>query len=258
MGTSKPYGSPRWPGVNPAIGAALSLNNPTDQKIATAVGAFANSYKNHLTSSPTITGEGIPGTGQGHRTYSRGGAGNVARMRSASSGARLAHFINTAARSGLGEALRQFDLSDLRDKPLSEFLDSVADRLSGDGGILDDNSLNHAMGITLNELATDIKSVGELDALLSGGSVDIESILQVYFANILAINFEQKEYSFVREKIPREDTKEFFDRARSIIRAIVRDELSRERKLASIDWNSIEGRQIADEINQEVLGILIP
>ena len=45
-------------------------------------------------------------------------------------------------------------------------------------------------------------------------------------ANILAANFEQKEYSIVREKISRENTNDFFARAREIIRAIVRDELS--------------------------------
>ena len=98
-----------------------------------------------------------------------GGSGGAARARSASSGARLAQFISTAEKSGLDAALREFDLSDLRDKPLDEFLDLVAERLSGDGGLLDDDALNRAMAETINELAETVDSVDELDALLTEG-----------------------------------------------------------------------------------------
>jgi len=264
MGTSKAYGSPKWPGVNSAVGNAVSSGG-SDQEIIAATGMFAEAYKNHLTSgtfAPGASDRGggaSPGRGRRPSTGGRGGGGGgAARMRSTSSGARLANFINTAGRFGLNEALRQFNLSDLRDKPLDEFLGSLGDRLSGDGGLLDDDALNRAMAETINELAKEIESVDELDALLTSGAVDIESTLQVYYANILAINFEQKEYSFVREKIQREETNGFFERARNIIRAIVRDELSQERDLSSIDWSSDEGQLIADEINQEVLEILIP
>jgi len=265
LGTSKAYGSPKWPGVNPAVGDAASSGSPSDQKISAAVGVFTSAYKNYLTSG-TIT----PGGGKGRGSFvgagqrpsggsgRGGGSGGAARSRSASNGARLAQFISTARESGLGTALREFDLSDIRDKPLDEFLDSVAERLSGDGGLLDDEALNRAMAETVNEVADTVDSVDELDALLTSGDIDVEAILQVYYANILAANFEQKEYRVVREKIPREDTNGFFARARQVIRAIVRDELSSERDLATIDWSSAEGQRIADEINQEVLDILIP
>jgi hypothetical protein len=264
MGTSKAYGSPKWPGVNSAVGDAVSSGG-SDQEIVDAVGMFAGAYKNHLTSGTTAAssidrgGALFPGSGRRPSTGGRGGGGGgTARIRSASSGARLANFINTARHSGLSEALRQFNLSDLRDKPLDDFLGSLADWLSGDGGLLDDDALNHAMAETVNELAKEIESVDDFDALLTSGDVDIEATLQIYYANILAINFEQKEYSFVREKIRREETNDFFKSARNIIQAIVRDELSQERDLSSIDWRSPEGQRIADEINQEVLEILIP
>jgi hypothetical protein len=261
MGTSKAYGSPKWPGVNPAVGNTVSSGSPSDQKVLGAVGAFASAYKNYLTSG-TIT----PGGGGFARTGQRpsgsggrgGGSGGAARSRSASSGARLAHFISTAGESGLGAALREFDLSDLRDEPLDEFLDSVAERLSGDGGLIDDEALNRAMAETLNELAKTVDSVDQFDALLTGKGIDVEEILQIYYANILAANFEQKEYSVVREKIPREETNGFFAQVRKVIRAIVRDELPLERNLTTIDWSSADGQRIADEINQEVLDILIP
>lgn len=257
MGTSKAYGGPKWPGVNPAVGDATSSSNPTEQKLSVAVAKFANAYRNYITSSEEA-GSGGRSTATGGRKFSGGGGGGAARSRVANSGSRLAHFLSTAGRSGLTEALKQFDLSELRDKPLDEFLDAVADRLSSDGGLLDDESLNRAMAMTIDELAKDIKSVDELDTLLSGGILNnIEEILQIYYANILANNFEQKEYGFVREKIPRENTKKFFNQAREIIKAIVRDELSKDRDLSSLDWNSPEGQKIADEINQEVLKILI-
>lgn len=262
MGTSKVYGSPKWPGVNHAVGDAASSDDLTDQKMSAAVGAFANAFKNYLTTgtrtpstSGSTTGAGQVSSGGGTRG---GGSGGAARVRSASSGASLAHFISTAGKSGLDTALKEFNLSDLRDKPLDEFLELVAERLSGDGGLLDDNALNRAMAETINELAVTVDSVDELDALLSSGDVNIEEVLQVYFANILAANFEQKEYSVVREKVSREDTNDFFVRARDVIRAIVRDELSSERKLATIDWNSADGQLIADAINRDVLEILIP
>lgn len=261
MGTSKVYGSPKWPGVNHAVGDAVSANNLTDQKVSAAVGVFVNAFKNYLisgTRTPGING----GTGAGQRPSGGGarggGSGGAARTRSASSGASLAHFISTAGKSGLDAALREYNLADLRDKPLDEFLELVVERLSGDGGLLDDNALNLAMAETINELAETVDSVDALDILLTSGKVNIEEVLQVYFANILAANFEQKEYSVVREKVSREDTNGFFVRAREVIRAIVRDELSTERDLATIDWNSAEGQFIADAINRDVLEILIP
>lgn len=261
MGTSKVYGSPKWPGVNPAVGDAVSSGDLTTQKVSTAVGAFASAFKSYLTTGTSTPGAGsVSGTpqrssGSGGRG---GGSGGVTRARTASSGARLANFISTAGRSGFDAALREYDLSDLRDKPLDEFLELVVERLSGDGGLLDDNALNLAMAETINELAEAVTSVEELDALLTSGNINVEEVLQVYFANILAANFEQKEYSFVREKVSRENTHEFFVRAREIIRAIVRDELSTERNLSTIDWNSSDGQLIADAINRDVLEILIP
>lgn len=262
MGTSKVYGSPKWPGVNHAVGGAISLGSP-DEKISDAIGTFTNAYKNYLASSPlTPRGEVVGGLARASQRSSGGGrrgggSGGVARTRSASSGASLAQFISTAEKSGLDAALKAFDLSDLRDKPLDEFLNLVAERLSGDGGLLDDVALNQAMSETINELAKTVDSIDDFDALLTAGGISIEEILQIYYVNILAANFEQKEYSIVREKISRENTNDFFARAREIIRAIVRDELSAERDLAKIDWNSKEGQQIADEINQEVMDILI-
>jgi hypothetical protein len=153
--------------------------------------------------------------------------------------------------------LQEFDISDIRAKPLDAFLDALSDRLSGDGGLLDDDSLNRAMAKTVDELAGDVNSVDEFEALLTSGDVDIEATLQVFYANILAINFEQKEYAIVRDKIARDETSRFFQQALGIIRAIIRDELSADMALASIDWNSADGQRIADEINQEVLDILI-
>lgn len=264
MGTSKPYGSPKWPGVNDAVGAAATPGTTSSEKVSTAIGAFAGAYKNYLTSGTRSPGAGgvdaggVTGRRSGSGGGRGGGGGGAARARSANAGARLAHFVGTARRSGLNAALREFDISDIRHKPLDEFLDTLTDRLSGDGGLLDDDALTRAMAETVDELAEDVATVEELDSLLNSGNVDIEAILQIFYANTLAINFEQKEYSFVREKIGRADTGRFFQQVRDIIRAIVRDELSVERDLASIDWNSADGLRIADDINQEVLDILIP
>jgi|APFre7841882654_1041346.scaffolds.fasta_scaffold17841_2 hypothetical protein len=261
MGTSKIYGSPKWPGVNTAVGIAASSGSPSNQKISAAIGAFASAYKNYLTSgtiSPGSSGGGGGSIRGGQKLSSGGGSGGAARLRTATSGAHLAHFISTAGKSGLDAALREFDLSDLHDKPLEEFLDLVAERLSAEGGLLDDEAFNRAMAETVNELSETVHTVDELDALLTSGNINIEAVLQIYYANILAANFEQKEYSTVCEKIPRENTQDFFVRAREVIRAIVREELSAERDLATIDWNSEEGQRMADEINQEVLDILIP
>ena len=61
MGTSKIYGSPKWPGVNTAVGIAASSGSPSNQKISAAIGAFASAYKNYLTSgtiSPGSSGGG--------------------------------------------------------------------------------------------------------------------------------------------------------------------------------------------------------
>lgn len=259
MGTSKVYGSPKWPGVNHSVGDAVSTGTFTDQVISVPVGAFANAYKNYLTSGTSTPGIGGGTVGGPQSGVGRGGgSGGAARTRSAATGARLAHFLSTAGRAGLDAALKEYDLSDLRDKPLDEFLELLTERLTSDGGLLDDASLNLAMAETVNELAGEIDSVEDLDALLTSGNINVEEVLQIYFANILAANFEQKEYSFVREKISRENTKDFFAKAREVIRAIVRDELSAERNLATINWNSADGQLIADAINREVLEILIP
>lgn len=264
MGTSKAYGSPKWPGVNPAVGDAVTSGG-SDQEMVDAVGVFSGAYKGYLTSGTTATSpfdkgySHLHGSGRRPTTGGRGGGGGGAsRIRSASSGASLANFIGTVRDSGLSEALRQFNLSDIRDKPLDEFLGFLSDLLSGDGALLDDDALNRAMAETINELAKETESVDDFEELLTRDNIDIEATLQIYYANILAFNFEQKEYGFVRGKIGRAETAEFFKSARSIIQAIVRDELSQERDISSIDWRSPEGLRIADEINQEVLEILIP
>jgi hypothetical protein len=263
MGTSKAYGSPKWPGVNRTVGAAANSSS-SEQKVAVAVRAFSRAYKNFLTSGTIPPGAGGQGGGtaasrNGARGGGRGGGGGgAARSAAAKGGSQLAHFINTAGRSGIEAALRDFDLSDIRDKPLDEFLDALADRLAGDGGLLDDDALNRAMAETFDTLAEGAESVDALDDLLSSGNVDVESILQLFYTKLLAHNFEQKQYAIVREKIGRENTAGFFEQARNIIEAIVRDELSAERDLASIDWNSDDGLRIADDINQEVMDILIP
>jgi len=265
MGTSKAYGSPKWPGVNRTVGQVASQDNPSTQSISTAIGSFTQAYRDYISSgsiTPSVLGSHSikPGSPQStSRDYSKGGGSGIAsRVRSATSGARLGHFIGTAQRLGMTEALRQFDISDIRDAPLDEFLDSLIERLSGDGSLLDDDSLSRAMAMTIDELAQNIDSVDEFEELLRGDEINMELALQSYYANLLSVNFEQKEYSIVRVKVSLEDTSAFFNQAKEIIRAIVTEELATERDLSSLDWNSVEGLRIADEINQEVLRILLP
>ena len=126
-------------------------------------------------------------------------------------------------------------------KPLEEVLDAVLDKLCEDGGLLDDSALTEAMARTLDEISEDAETVEEFDALLSGRAENTEGYLQIYFANILAISFEQKEGAFVRDKVPREECDRFFSEARELIRTIVSEELSQERDLAAVDWNSPRG-----------------
>jgi hypothetical protein len=262
MGTSKAYEGPKWPGVNKAIGDAISSEDPDEKKLPIAIGKFTEAYKNyafHDNFQANQDSEGRSGNrSSSNQTDSGGGSGGVARSRAAKSGARLARFLYAASSEGLDSALQEFDLSKLKDKPLNEFLDGLSEHFSEEGGLLDDYSINMAMSETLNELSGKSISVKDLDVLLSSGNVNIEETLQIFYANILAVNFEQKEYSYVRSKISRDKTKDFFSSARKIIKAIVRDELSKERDLANIDWNSQDGSHLADKINREVLEILIP
>ncbi len=260
MGTSKVYGSPKWPGVNNAVGNAASGYLSTN-KVKNAVNVFTDAYKKYLSSDTNLQGtrQGVGGGTAGRQKLPRGGgSGGAARLRAANSGANLAYFISTVGKSGLDDALRVFDLSDLREKSLEEFLDGVVERLSEAGGLLDDEAINRAMAETIDELAEEVQTVDEFDTLLTSGNINIEEVLQIYYANILAANFEQKQFSVIQEKIPPEQTYAFFQRAREIIRAIVREELSREKDLTKINWNSKDGLRMADEINREVLDILIP
>ena len=265
MGTSKAYGSPNWPGVNRAVGSAAS-GDPTTEKIVKAVGAFASAYKAYLSSgivSPGLGNRSGAAAGRSDRTGVSGlgrggGSGGASRSRAASEGSRLANFISSAQQSGFQSAVSKFGLDEFVDKPLDEFLDAMANRLSGEGGILDDDVLDKAMSDTLNELAEKAGTVEEFDKLLSGGLLNIEEVLQSYYANVLFNHFEQKEYAIVRKKMSNIETKKFFKEARSLIRAIVREELAVERDLTQIDWATSDGQQIADSINQEVMGILIP
>lgn len=260
MGTSKSYESPKWPGVNDKVGEAVSDGLPTNEKVTDAVGVFAEAYKEFINSGTTGRAGGLSGgtTSTGRTVGGRGGgAGATARTRTAVSGARLGQFLVGAASSGLGTALEKLGLRDLEGKPLDKILDAVLDRLCENGGLLDDSALTEAMARTLDELSENVETVEEFDELLSQQEVDIEEYLQIYFANVLAINFEQKEGGFVREKVSQPECNQFFQQARELIRALVVEELSQERDLATIDWSSSEAISIADEINQEVLNILI-
>lgn len=261
MGTSKTYGSPKWPGVNDAVGEAVSEGPPTKEKIASAVGAFASAYKGYINFGTTgRSGAVTGGTSAGGRTSGACGLGGgaTARTRAAATGARLAGFLSSAAAGGLNQALEDFNLSDLVGRPLEEVLDAILDKLCEDGGLLDDTALTDAMARTFDELAEEVETAEEFDELLSGGAVNIEGYLQIYYANVLAVNFEQKEAGYVRERVPRAQTEKFFLEAKELISAIIQEELSQDRDLTSLDWNSPEGIAIADSINQEVLEILIP
>ena len=260
MGTSKSYGSPRWPGVNAIVGDAIADGLPNQEKIPAAVSAFTTAYKKFINSGTTgKAGIVSGGTSKSGRTVgSRGGGGGAtARSRASVSGARLGRFLSGASISGLGQALKQLGLHDLEGKPLEEVLGAVLDKLCEDGGLLDDSALTEAMARTLDELSKEAETVEEFDKLLRDTEVNIESYLQIYFANILAINFEHKEGGFVREKISHEGCERFFRQARELIRDIVNEELSQERNLTAIDWNSPEATSLSDSINQEVLDILI-
>ena len=145
MGTSKSYESPKWPGVNPSIGSAVSSGMPSDKKILASAGVFASGYSSYLSSElnhrASASSRGGGGQAQSGGRPRGGGGGRVARARAASSGSRLAHFVSVAANSGLDFALREFNLTDFRDKPLEVFLDTLAERLAGEGGLLGDEAL---------------------------------------------------------------------------------------------------------------------
>jgi hypothetical protein len=260
MGTSKSYDSPKWPGVNDQVGDAVADGLPTQEKVTAAVGAFAGAYKQFINTGTTGQGGSVTGgsSSAGRTVGGRGGGGGAtARTRAATTGARLGHFLSTAASSGLSDSVQQLGLDDLEGRTLEEVLDAVLDRLCEDGGLLDDSALTEAMARTLDELSEGAETVEEFDKLLTSRAENLEEYLQIYFANVLAVNFEQKEGGFVREKIPQEECEQFFKQARELIRTLVNEELSHERDLASIDWGSAEAVSIADEINQEVLDILI-
>lgn len=260
MGTSKSYDSPKWPGVNAKVGDAIADGLPIKEKVPSAVGAFTAAYKKFINSGTTGRAGAVSGgTDSSGRTVGArgGGGGATARSRVAVAGARLGGFLSGASASGLGQALDQLGLGDLKEKPLAEVLDAVLDKLCEDGGLLDDSALTEAMARTLDELSEDAETVEEFDELLNGRVENIEGYLQIYFANFLAISFEQKEGAVVRDKIPREECDRFFSQASELIRVIVSEELSQERDLAAIDWNSPEAIAISDSINQEVLDILI-
>lgn len=260
MGTSKSYDSPKWPGVNDQVGDAVSNGLPTKEKVANAVGGFAGAYKKHINSCTTgHAGAPSGGTSPTGRTVGAkgGGGGATARTRAAAAGARLGQFLSGAASSGLRPALERLGLRDLEGKSLDELLDVILDRLCENGGLLDDATLTEAMALTLDELSEETETVEEFDELLNQRADNLEEYLQIYFANVLAVNFEQKESGFVREKIPQPECDRFFEQSRELIRTLVAEELAQERDLAAIDWNSAEAISIADEINQEVLNILI-
>lgn len=256
MGTSKEYDSPKWPGVNDEVGAAVSNGLST----STAVSTFTAAYKNFINLGTTgKTGTISGGTSKSGRTLGvrGGGAGATARSRAAVSSARLGSFLSRASTSGLREALDKLGLREFEGKPLGEVLDAVLDKLCEDGGLLDDVALTEAMARTLDDISKEAETVEEFDELLSGNVEIIEEYLQIYFANVLAVNFEQKEGSFVREKLSHGECDRFFRQARELILDIVKEELSQKRDLATIDWSSQEAISISDSINQEVLDILI-
>ena len=260
MGTSKSYDSPKWPGVNKQVGKAVSKGSPTKSAISNAVGAFAAAYKGVINTGTTgRSGKTTGGTSiTGRTTGGRGGgAGATSRVRSAGAGARLGSFLSGVASSGLGPTLESFGLGDFVGKPLQDILDAILDRLCENGGLLDDAALTEAMARTLDELSADAETVEEFDKLLSESTDDLEGHLQSFFANVLAVNFEQKEGGFVRNKIPQSQCDHFFKESRDLIRTLVSEELAKERDLSTIDWKGHEAFSIADQINQEVLNILI-
>lgn len=254
MGTSAPYKGPNWPKSSDAVNDAASAGHPTPTAVGAAVRAFARDY---AASSASSSGGGGLGGG---RTPSGGGGGGSAggsRGRAGRTGARLGKFLGTAQQHGLREALKQFNLEEYRDATLEDLCDALLDALTDPDGLLEDTALREAMDRTLEELCKNAMTADELEAILTGKGMNVTMVVATYYCHVLAMNFEVKEFSRIRERTnDRTRSRAFLDRARDYIRGFVEYKLSKQIDLTKYNLNSRAAVQMADRLNQEVIEAL--
>jgi hypothetical protein len=210
--------------------------------VAAAVRAFASDYA----AAGRSSGGGIV------RSGSREGGGSVGRA--ARSGARLARFLGTTQNRGLEEALRELNLEDHADDSLEDLCDALMEALTEPGGLLEDAALREAMNRTLEELCKEVKTAEELEKLLTNKIVSIETVVATYYAHVLAVNFEIKEFHRIRERVTDQaQARSFLNQARDYIRGFVEYRLATSVDLTKYNLNGPKGVEMAAALNREVV-----
>jgi len=244
MGTSASYSGPNWPATNDAVNAATQGGSIGGrQSVAGAVSAFARDSLSAARSSGSESGGG----GGGHSGISS----------SARAGVGLAGFVSAVRSSGLNSALEGVDLSDAIGGSVEDICDAISDALVDQDGFLDNASMRDAMSRTLEELCSEAQTAEELEALLGSDGISLNEIVAKFYCNALQVNFENKEWNKVQERLDSADqARDFFQQSKEYIEGFVEYRLSKEVDLTKFDLSGPEGLAMAERLNQEVLEAL--
>jgi hypothetical protein len=262
MGTSKSYPGPKWPDTSQAINDATPEDGaPSQEAVENAVRTFVSDLIRvnwGRAATGTASSAGANDATSGGGGGGSGGGGSVPSTHRASrSGSRLAKFIDTTNSEGLKAALRELNLEQYANEPVDKLRDALVNALVEPGGLLDDVALRDAMDRTIEELCSNAKDAAELEAILKGKADSIESVVAEFYANVLAVNFENKEFHRIRERVKdRAKVKELLRNARDYIRGFVTHTLPRKVDLKKFNLNGPQGRKVAEELNRRVWEVI--
>lgn len=270
MGTSKSFGGPK--GSNPLLPPWAPPLEPEpdeghDQPLPPLNPVPPPAWQGVLGQATKLAREGVRGASARSKVRSitrsyvrnRGGAwsaaeGSVAARRTATT---FAGFLSDVARSGIDQALRNFNLEQYIGRSAVELLEGFAEALLPRPDSLDDAAANRAGLEAFYDLLHQYDALEEgIDALdaLDGQGIQraIENFISRYVsAAVLSVLSERIE----RGSATPQRCAEIHQALRSVITETVRLDFSG-RDVVNMDWNGGEGERLIDRLLLDAYSLL--
>lgn len=254
MGTSKSYAAPTggtWTKLKRDVsrfargaGDAPPPLTP-DPRIANFLAQLIAAFGGAAAIAHAASREGWGDGGEGLAAGGRSVGASAARA-----GAGLGGFAAAIGEAGLDDALDQFDLEDLADRPADEVVDAVVERLTDVPSGLDDATAREALVLLLNELKAGANTKVELETAYRAAvaAFGVRGLMVRYFGYYLYALWCR---TFV-ERVNRDgDRPQLAANVAGQIRDFILTETSAHidaSELAVADWTSPEGLAIAEDV----------
>lgn len=239
MGTSKSYSPPTkapWP------------------ELKTHITKVARESSRSPESTRELVNEYIK-TGGGPKKVSsgRGSVGGAAATRTAKN---IGSFFTEISNLGFNEALKEHGLNSLIGKPITDVILGLVDFLGGTASKIDDVDARNALSSLMDEVFGTLSTPEELETKVNEilDQDHLEELLHNFYGYYLYEQFCRVFYERLVTRVGQEKADHFMHDIRDFIKSTLRNHMS-ERDIKNVNWESNEGKKIAQSILQDTLEV---